>query len=82
MPSVPYLLFAIFLLFCLWAVVAFSMYIIKPLQTHWAVTKARKILARGKVKKDWQFRNIYRMLATSKNDLEARKLWEKLDKMK
>jgi quinol-cytochrome oxidoreductase complex cytochrome b subunit len=82
MPSVPYLLFAIFLLFCLWAVIAFSVHILKPLQTRWAVTKARKIVEEGKAKNDWQFRNIYRMLATSKNDLEAAKLWEKLDKMK
>jgi len=82
MPTNTYFLFAIFLLFCLWAVIAFSVHVLKPLQTRWAVNKARKMLAQGKVKHDWQYRNVYRMLATSKNDLEARKLWYQLDSMK
>jgi quinol-cytochrome oxidoreductase complex cytochrome b subunit len=82
MTSTTYLLFAIFVLFCLWAVIAFSVHILKPLQTRWAVLQARKIVAEGKVKNDWQFRNIYRMLATSKDDLEAAKLWHELDRMK
>jgi hypothetical protein len=82
MPSNNYLLFAIFLLFCLWAVIAFSVHIVKPLQTRWAVLKASKIVAEGKAKNSWQFRNVYRMLATSKNDLEAAKLWQQLDKMR
>ncbi len=77
-----YLLFAIFMMFNLWAVIAFCVYIIKPLQTRWAIIQARKIVAEGKVKKDWRFRNVYRMLATAKNDLEAVKLWQKLDSMK
>jgi hypothetical protein len=82
MPSNNYLLFAIFMLFCLWAVIAFSVHILKPLQTRWAVLQARKIIQEGKAKNHWQFRNVYRMLATSKDDLEAAKLWQKLDKMK
>ena len=82
MPTNTYFLFAIFLLFCLWAVIAFSVHVLKPLQTRWAVLKARKMVAEGKVKHDWQFRNVYRMLATSKNDLEAAKLWHQLDSMK
>ena len=82
MPANTYFLFAIFLLFCLWAVIAFSVHILKPLQTRWAVNQARKMVAEGKVKHDWQFRNVYRMLATSKDDLEAAKLWQMLDRMK
>ncbi|MHB8104202.1 MAG: hypothetical protein ACYDG5_01490 [Dehalococcoidales bacterium] len=82
MSSNTYLLFAIFVLFCLWAVIAFTVHILKPLQTRWAVLQARKMVAEGKVKHDWQFRNVYRMLATSKNDLEAAKLWQMLDRMR
>jgi quinol-cytochrome oxidoreductase complex cytochrome b subunit len=77
-----YLLFAIFMMFNLWAVIAFCVYIIRPLQTRWAIIQARKMVAEGKVRKDWRFRNVYRMLATAKNDLEAAKLWQKLDSMK
>ena len=80
--SENYLLFAIFMLFNLWAVIAFCVYIIKPLQTRWAIIQARKIVAVGKAKSDWQFRNVYRMLATSRNDLEASKLWQILDRMR
>ena len=77
-----YLLFAIFMLFNLWAVIAFCVYIIKPLQTRWAIIQARKIVEAGKAKSDWHFRNVYRMLATSRNDLEAGKLWQILDRMR
>jgi len=77
-----YLLFSIFMLFNLWAVIAFCVYIVRPLQTRWAVIQARKIVAAGKAKSDWHFRNVYRMLATSKNDLEASKLWQILDRMR
>jgi hypothetical protein len=77
-----YLLFTITLLFGLWAVIAFTIYVLKPVQTHWAMAQARKIIAEGKVRNNWQFHNVYRMLATSKNDLEAQKLWERLDEMK
>jgi len=70
------------MLFNLWAVIAFCVYIVKPLQTRWAIIQARKIVAVGKAKSDWQFRNVYRMLATSRNDLEASKLWQILDRMR
>jgi len=82
MFSIHYLLFSILLLMGLGAVIAFSHFIIKPLQTHWAIVKARKIVAEGKSMSDWQFRNVYRMLATARNDLEAAKLWQKLDGMR
>ena len=77
-----YLLFAIFMMFNLWAVIAFCVYILRPLQTRWAIIQARKMVAEGKVRNDWRFRNVYRMLATAKNDLEASKLWQILDRMK
>jgi quinol-cytochrome oxidoreductase complex cytochrome b subunit len=82
MLSERYLLFAIFLMLLLGAAIAFSLFVVKPMQTRWAVVKARKIVAEGKVKNDWQFRNVYRMLATSKDDLEAAKLWQVLDRMR
>ena len=77
-----YLLFWIFLLLFLGAVIAFSYFVIKPFQTRWAITRARKILAEGESRSRWQFWNVYRMLATARNDLEAAKLWRQLDEMK
>ena len=82
MFSIHYLLFSILLLMGLGAVIAFSHLVVKPMQTHWAIVKARKIVAEGKAMSDWQFRNVYRMLATARNDLEAAKLWQKLDGMR
>jgi hypothetical protein len=76
-----YLLFCIALLLCLGAVIAFSYFVIKPVQTRWAVRSARKIVAEGKPCSDWHFRNVYRMLATAHDDLEAAKLWRQLDGM-
>jgi hypothetical protein len=77
-----YLLFSIVLLLGLGAVIAFSLFVIKPMQTRWALKVARRIVATGKVPGTWQFRNVYRMLATSKNDLEAAKLWQQLDSIR
>jgi hypothetical protein len=82
MFSTQYLLFYILLLLGLGAVIAFSLFVVKPMQTRWAVITARRIVAEGKVRNSWQFRNVYRMLATSHNDLEAAKLWQQLDRMK
>mgnify|MGYP005858716217 CR=1 FL=1 len=81
MFSIQYLLFCILLMLLLGAAIAFSLFVIKPLQTRWAVMAARRIVAEGKARNDWQFRNVYRMLATSRNDLEAAKLWQELDRM-
>jgi hypothetical protein len=77
-----YLLFCIVLLLGLGAVIAFSLFVVKPMQTRWALVKARRMVAEGKARSDWQFRNVYRMLATAKNDLEAAKLWQQLDSMR
>ncbi|MGD0794678.1 MAG: hypothetical protein ABR958_03670 [Dehalococcoidales bacterium] len=77
-----YLLFCIILLLGLGAVIAFSLFVVKPMQTRWAVNSARKIVAAGKARSDWHFRNVYRMLATAHDDLEAARLWQQLDRMK
>ena len=71
MFTVTYLLFYILLMLFLGAVIAFSYTVIKPLQTHWAVRKGRQIVASGKIKNTWQFRNVFRLLATAGNDREA-----------
>jgi hypothetical protein len=76
-----YLLFGILILLGLGAVIAFSYFVIKPVQTRWAVKKARAIVASGCLPSDWHFRNVYRMLATAHDDLEAAKLWRQLDGM-
>ena len=82
MFPITYLLFNILLLLGLGAVIAFSYLVVKPLQTRWAIVTARKIVAGGEVKSRWQFRNVYRMLATARNDLEAAKLWQQLDEIR
>ena len=76
------ILFSIFLLMLLGAAIAFSYFVVKPIQTYWAVKQARKILASGKIKSRWQFENVFRILATARNDLEAAYLWQKLQKLK
>ena len=81
MFTVSYLLFYILLMLVLGGVIAFSLFVVKPMQTRWAVVAARRIVAEGKARSNWQFRNVYRMLATAKNDLEAVKLWQILDRM-
>jgi len=78
MFSISYLLFSILLLLALGAVIAFSCFVIKPMQTRWAISRARKMVADRDISNKWQFRNVYRMLATARNDLEAADLWYKL----
>jgi hypothetical protein len=80
--STQLLLFYILLMLFLGAAIAFSLFVVKPLQTRWAVITARRIVEEGEVRNNWQFRNVYRMLATSRNDLEAAKLWQQLDRMR
>lgn len=82
MFSIQLLLFYILLMLILGGIIAFSLFVIRPMQTRWAVVTARRMVAEGKPGNDWRFRNVYRMLATAKNDLEAAKLWQELDKMK
>ena len=82
MYSVSYLLFSILLLLALGAVIAFSYFVVKPMQTRWAIVKARRIVTDREVKNEWQFRNVYRILATARNDLEAAKLWQQLDEIR
>ena len=82
MLTQTWLLFAIFVLLSLGAVIAFSYTVIKPLQTSWAVKKGRKIAASGKISSRWQFENVFRMLATASHDLEAADLWQRLQEIK
>ncbi|MFC1995212.1 hypothetical protein ACFLVK_02250 [Chloroflexota bacterium] len=79
---VEYLLFYILLMLFLGAVIAFSYFVIKPLQTRWAIVHARKIAVENEVRNTWRFRNVYRILATAHNDLEAAKLWQQLDQIR
>ena len=78
MPSIQYLLFSILMLLFLGAVIAFIHYVIRPLRIHWAITEARKMVAKRDVSNTWRFRNVLRTLATARNDLEAADLWQKL----
>ena len=82
MLNATQILFSIFLLLIIAAVIAFSYFVIKPIQTYWAVRKARKITASGKISSLWQFENVFRILATAQNDLEATHLWQKLQALK
>ncbi len=82
MLSTQYILFYILLMLLLGAAIAFSLFVVKPMQTRWAVKAARRITAEGKIRSRWEFQNVYRMLATSRNDMEAAKLWQILDRMK
>ena len=81
MSLTNFLLFSIVLLLTLGAVIAFSYFVIRPVQTRWAVVRARKIVESGHFPGEWQLRNVYRILATARNDLEADKLWRQIDEM-
>ena len=81
MFTATYFLFGILLMLSLGAVIAFSCLVVKPLQTQWAIVKARRIVVGNGVVSNWQYRNVYRLLATAHNDLEAAKLWKQLDEM-
>ena len=76
------ILFFIFLLLVPGVAIAFSYFVVKPMQTYWAVKKAREIIASGEIRSRWQFENVFRILATAWNDIEAAYLWQKLQEMK
>jgi hypothetical protein len=78
MPSIQYLLFSILMLLFLGAVIAFSYFVIRPMRIHWAIVEARKMVADRNISNSWRFRNVYRTLATARNDLEAAELWQQL----
>ncbi len=82
MLTETYLLFFIFLLLSVGAVIAFSYFVIKPIQVYWAVKKARQVVASGEIKSKWQFENIFRILSTAGNDSEALYLWQHLQELK
>jgi hypothetical protein len=72
----------ILLLLAVGAVIAFNVFFIRPFQTRWAINNARKIIDNGQAASEAQFRSVYRLLATARNDLEAAKLWRRLDELK
>ncbi|MFC1870252.1 hypothetical protein ACFLYE_03170 [Chloroflexota bacterium] len=76
------ILFFIFLLLVPGVAIAFSYFVVKPMQTYWAVKKAREITASGEIRSRWQFENVFRILATAWNDLEAAYLWRKLQELR
>ena len=78
MPVIEYLLFSILMLLFLGAVIAFTHFVVRPLRIQWAIVEGRKMVASREVKRSWRHRNVYRTLATARNDLEAAELWEKL----
>ena len=82
MPEQTLLIFFIFLILALGAVIAFSYFVIKPVQAYWAIKRARRILSSGKISSRWQFENVFRILATTRNDLEAAHLWQKLQQLR
>ena len=82
MPEQTQFLFFILLLLALGAVIAFSYFVIKPAQAFWAIKRARRIVASGEINSRWQFENVYRILATTRHDLEAAYLWQKLQQLK
>ncbi len=78
MPSIQYLLFSIMMLLFLGAVIIFVHFVIRPLRIHWAITEAKKMVAHREIDNGWRFRNVFRTLATARNDLEAAELWQRL----
>jgi len=78
MPSTQYLLFCIMMLLFLGAVIAFIRFVIRPLRVYWAITEAKKMVVNRDISHSWRFRNVFRTLATSRNDLEAVELWQQL----
>jgi type II secretory pathway pseudopilin PulG len=82
MLALNYLVFGIILLLVAGAIITFSYAVIKNRRTRRAIVYARRILAGGQADSEDQFRDVYRQLATASNDLEAAKLWKKLDELK
>jgi hypothetical protein len=81
-PSIQYLLFSILMLLFLGAIVVFTRYVIRPIRIHWAITEARKMVARRDSSDTWRSRNVCRTLATATNDLEAAELWKQIKDIK
>ena len=78
MPSIQYLLFSILMLLFLGAVIIFVRFVIRPLRIYWAIIEARKMVNQREINNGWRCRNVYRTLATARNDLEAAELWQQL----
>jgi hypothetical protein len=66
------------MLMFLGAVIAFSYFVIRPLRIHWAINEAKKMVVNREIGNGWRHRNVWRTLATARNDLEAAELWQRL----
>ena len=78
MLTIEYLLFSILVLLLLGAVISFAHFVVRPLRVYWAIIEGRKMVAAREAGRSWRYRNVYRTLATARNDLEAAELWQKL----
>ena len=78
MSTTEYLLFSIMMLLFLGAIIAFIRFVIRPMRIHWAIVEGRKLVENRICNKSWRYRNVFRTLATARNDLEASELWQKL----
>jgi hypothetical protein len=82
MLELSYLIFVTILLLGIGAFVAFSHAVIRIRRTQRAIVYARRILSAGQADSEEQFCSVYRQLATARHDLEAAKLWKKLDELR
>ena len=82
MFELDYLILSILLLLAIGAVAALIYSVIKKRRTRLAIIYARRILNAGQADDEEQFLTVYRRLATVRNDLEAARLWEKLDELR
>ena len=82
MSVLSYLILSVLLLLTIGTATALIYSFIKNRRTRLAIIYAGRILNAGQADSEEQFLNVYRTLATAHNDLEAAKLWKKLDELK
>jgi hypothetical protein len=82
MSEVDYIILSILLLLAIGAIIFLIYSVVKKRRTRRAIIYARRILNAGQADSEEQFRTVYRRLATAGNDLEAAKIWQKLDELR
>ncbi len=82
MSELNSLLLSVLVLLAIGVFFTFIYYVINDRQTRIAIIYARRILNAGQADSEEQFRSVYRRLATTRNDLEAAKLWKELDELR
>jgi|GEM_PF-1431881 len=82
MSVLSYLILSVLLLLTIGTATALIYSFIKNRRTRLAIIYAGRILNAGQADSQEQFLSVYRTLATARNDLEAAKLWKKLDELK